>query len=47
MDNDEYVVENIGKNRIIIRSTLSGTKLIKDYSYFFAKNIKKKDDEVD
>jgi NMD protein affecting ribosome stability and mRNA decay len=47
IDNNEYMVENIGKNRIIVRSKLSGTKLIKDYSYFFAKNIKKKDDEVD
>lgn len=41
MDSNEYIVENIGKNRIILRSKF-GAKLVKNYSYFFAKNIKKK-----
>lgn len=46
MDNNEYVVETISKNRINLRSK-HGTKLIKDYAYFFAKNIKKKDEQVE
>lgn len=34
IDNSEYIVENITKNKIILRSENSN-KLIKDFSYFF------------
>lgn len=41
IDNQNYIVENITKNKIILRSK-NNTKLIKDYSYFFnEKTIKK------
>jgi hypothetical protein len=45
LDNDEYVVENIKKNRVILRNKL-GAKLIKDYSYFLTRNIMKKKEEL-
>jgi NMD protein affecting ribosome stability and mRNA decay len=44
LDSDEYVVETIKKNRVILRNKL-GAKVIKDYSYFLAKTIKKKKTE--
>ena len=34
IDNKEYIVENITKNKIVLRSE-NNSKLIKDYSYFF------------
>jgi len=44
LDSNEYIVENIKKNRVILRNKL-GAKLIKDYSYFLTRNIKKKKKE--
>ncbi|MFW9881466.1 MAG: NMD3-related protein [Candidatus Thorarchaeota archaeon] len=38
VNNETYSVENITKNKIILRSE-NNTKLIKDYSYFFNENI--------
>ena len=40
IDNQPYVVENITKNKVILRSE-NNTKLIKDYSYFFNEKIVK------
>lgn len=34
IDNTEYIVENITKNKILLRDE-NGTKLIRNYSYFF------------
>ncbi|MFW9877027.1 MAG: NMD3-related protein, partial [Candidatus Thorarchaeota archaeon] len=41
IDNREFIVENITKNKIILKSK-NNVKLIKDYSYFFNENIIKK-----
>ncbi|MFX0035868.1 MAG: NMD3-related protein [Candidatus Hermodarchaeota archaeon] len=38
IENQIYVVENITKNKVVLRSQ-NKTKLIKDYSYFFSENI--------
>ncbi|UCD02283.1 MAG: hypothetical protein JSV23_04520 [Promethearchaeota archaeon] len=38
IENQNYVVENITKNKVILRSE-NNTKLIKDYSYFFNEKI--------
>jgi len=38
MNDINYRVETISKNRVVLRSE-DGTKLIKDYSYFFNENI--------
>ncbi len=43
IDNQNYIVENITKNKIILRSK-NNTKLIKDYSYFFNEKIIKTND---
>jgi len=45
LDSDEYIVETIKKNRVILRNKL-GTKVIKDYSYFLTRNIRKKTEEL-
>ena len=39
LDDVEYKIDNIGKNRITLRST-RGMKLVKEYSFFFTKKIK-------
>jgi len=41
IDNQDFIVENITKNKIILKSK-NNSKLIKDYSYFFNENIIKK-----
>ena len=38
INDEEYQVENITKNRVILKNE-TGSKLIKDYSYFFNENI--------
>jgi len=38
IDNQDFIVENITKNKIILKSN-NNIKLIKDYSYFFNENI--------
>ncbi|MFX1597146.1 MAG: NMD3-related protein, partial [Promethearchaeota archaeon] len=38
IENQLYIVENITKNKVILRSQ-NKTKLIKDYSYFFSEKI--------
>ncbi|MFX1260408.1 MAG: hypothetical protein ACFFAN_21370, partial [Promethearchaeota archaeon] len=43
IDNCEYFVENLSKNKVILRNE-EGKKLIKDYSYFFNEKILKKDE---
>jgi len=42
IDNQDFIVENITKNKIILKSKNNG-KLTKDYSYFFNENIIKKE----
>ena len=42
IDNQYFIVENITKNKIILKSN-NNAKLIKDYSYFFNENIIKKE----
>ncbi|MFX0105013.1 MAG: NMD3-related protein, partial [Candidatus Hodarchaeota archaeon] len=41
IENQNYIVENITKNKVILRSE-NNTKLIKDYSFFFNEKIIKK-----
>ena len=38
IDNKKYNVENLSKNKVLLRSE-QGTKLIKEYSYFFSNKI--------
>jgi len=38
IDNKKYIVENLSKNKVLLRSE-QGTKLIKEYSYFFRDKI--------
>ncbi|MFX0027907.1 MAG: NMD3-related protein [Candidatus Hermodarchaeota archaeon] len=45
IENEEYIVENITGNKIILRGD-NNKKLIKDYSYFFNGNIEKKNNEA-
>ena len=40
IENQNYIVENITKNKVILRSE-NNTKLIKDYSFFFNEKITK------
>ena len=40
IENQKYIVENITKNKVILRSE-NNTKLIKDYSFFFNEKITK------
>ena len=40
IDNQDFIVENITKNKIILKSK-NNIKLIKDYSYFFHENLRK------
>jgi len=42
IDNQDFIVENIRKNKIILKSK-NNSKLTKDYSYFFNENIIKKE----
>ncbi|MFX1409662.1 MAG: NMD3-related protein [Promethearchaeota archaeon] len=42
INNEDFLVENITKNKILLRNK-NNLKLIKDYSYFFNENIVKKD----
>ncbi|MFX1376500.1 MAG: NMD3-related protein [Promethearchaeota archaeon] len=44
IDNQDFIVENITKNKIILKGK-NDLKLIKDYSYFFNENITIKDKE--
>ncbi|MFX0083791.1 MAG: NMD3-related protein [Candidatus Hodarchaeota archaeon] len=41
IDNQDFIVENITRNKIILKGK-NNIKLIKDYSYFFNENIAKK-----
>ncbi|MFX1530839.1 MAG: NMD3-related protein [Promethearchaeota archaeon] len=41
IDNQEFIVENITKNKIILKSK-NNSKFTKDYSFFFSENIIKK-----
>ena len=41
MENEEYLVEKITKNKVFLRSKMN-SKLIKNYSYFFKEKIIKK-----
>jgi NMD protein affecting ribosome stability and mRNA decay len=40
-DNQEYIVENITRNKIILKDT-NNNKIVKNYSYFFNENYMKK-----
>ncbi|MFX1275166.1 MAG: NMD3-related protein [Promethearchaeota archaeon] len=46
IDDDEFIVENISKNKIILRNK-NGSKLIKTYEYFFNKNVMNKNQQED
>jgi len=41
LEDKEFIVESFSKNKVLLRSE-QGTKLIKDYSYFFNEKISKK-----
>jgi nonsense-mediated mRNA decay protein 3 len=45
IDEQEFIVISITKNKVILKNQYNN-KLIKNYSYFFSENVKKKTDEV-
>ena len=38
IDNQKYIVESLSKNKVVLRNE-QGTKLIKEYPYFFSNKI--------
>ena len=46
IDNEEFTIENISKNKIILRDK-NGSKMIRDYHYLFNKHITFKNQQDD